>query len=134
MVDAQDFATGFAFQCGVVVQCISDGDQLIALVVTVPGALARAVLEALDLRQVVPPQVFGFVGRIDDGVWQAIFAVEVFGLLTQRVDLGNQIAFRIVAGRPDGAVRVSDLFDQRGLVVMLITGGSAQRVGFCGQA
>ncbi len=134
MVDAQHFAVGFAFQRGGVVQGISDGDQLIAFVVTVPGALARAVLEALDLRQVVPPQVFGFIGRIDDGVRQAIFAVEVFGLVAQRIDLGNQIAFRIVAGLPDAAVGVGDLFDQCGLVVMLITRGSAQRVGFCGQA
>ncbi|RMQ99069.1 hypothetical protein ALP93_200027 [Pseudomonas syringae pv. helianthi] len=89
MIDAQHFAAGFSLQCGGVVQGISDGDQLIAFVVSVPSALARAVLKALDLRQVVPPQVSGFVGRIDDGVWQAIFAVEVFGLLAQRIDFGN---------------------------------------------
>ncbi|RMS30397.1 hypothetical protein ALP70_02545, partial [Pseudomonas savastanoi] len=39
-----------------------------ALVIAVMRAFARAVLKALYLRQVVPPQVFGLERRVDDGV------------------------------------------------------------------
>ncbi|RMO77509.1 hypothetical protein ALQ34_200058 [Pseudomonas syringae pv. maculicola] len=83
MVDAQHFAVGFAFQRGGVVQGIGDGHQMMAIVIAVMGAFARAVLKSLHLRQGVPPQVFGLERRVDDGVRQAIFAVEVFGLVAQ---------------------------------------------------
>ncbi len=133
VVDAQHFAVGLAFQRGGVVQGISDGDQLIALVVTVPGALARAVLEALDLRQVVPPQVFGLERRVDDGVRQAVLTVEVFGLVAQRIDLGHEVAFGIVVGLPSTAIRVIDLSDQRRQVVVLVANTPAQRIGLLEQ-
>ncbi|MDH0745194.1 hypothetical protein N5D61_02395 [Pseudomonas sp. GD03842] len=70
------FAVGLAFKLGGLVQSIGDGDQLGSVVVPVERAFARAVLKALDLGRVVPPQVFGRVGRIDDGVGQPV-VVEV---------------------------------------------------------
>ncbi|RMV28987.1 hypothetical protein ALP12_200012 [Pseudomonas savastanoi pv. phaseolicola] len=54
----------------------------------------------LNLSEAVPPQVFGFIGRINDGVWQAIFTVEVFGLVAQRVDLTQKIASEIIERLP----------------------------------
>jgi len=49
VIDAQHFAIGLAFQPGGLIEGIGDGDQMVALVVTVIGVLARAVLKALDL-------------------------------------------------------------------------------------
>ncbi|WP_445940121.1 hypothetical protein [Pseudomonas syringae group genomosp. 3] len=66
VVDTQHFAVGFALQRGGVVKGIGDGHQMMAIVIAVMGAFARAILKALDLRQGVPPQVFGLVGRIDE--------------------------------------------------------------------
>jgi len=74
--------------------------QLLALVIAVAGALAITVLETLDLGQGVPPQVLGLVRRVDDGVRQAIFAVEVLGHLAQRIELGQQVALVVVARLP----------------------------------
>lgn len=89
VMDAQHFAVGFAFQRGGLAQRVGDGDQVLALVEAVCGGFTRAILEALDLGQGVPPQVFGLVGRVDDGVWQAIVAVQVFGGVAEGVDFGN---------------------------------------------
>jgi len=55
----------------------------------------RAILEALDLGQGVPPQVFGLVGRIDDNVWQAVVAVEVFGGVPEGVDFGDGVSLGV---------------------------------------
>ncbi len=74
------------------------------------------------------------MGSVDDGVRQAVFAVEVFGLMAQCVDFSDKVAPVVVMSFPDGPVRVGDLFDQCGLVVMPIARGSAQRVGLCGEA
>ncbi|KPG94937.1 hypothetical protein AEQ67_22620 [Pseudomonas sp. RIT-PI-q] len=57
MLDTQHFAVGFAFQGGGLVQGIGDGDQVMALVEAVKGVFTRAILEAFDLGQGVPPQV-----------------------------------------------------------------------------
>ncbi|RMR97493.1 hypothetical protein ALP74_200463 [Pseudomonas coronafaciens pv. garcae] len=133
VVDTQHFAVGFAFQRGGVVQGIGDGHQVVALVIAVISAFARTVLKALHLRQVVPPQVFGFERRVDDGVRQTIFAVEVFGLVAQGVNFGNEVAFGIVAGLPCAAVGVIDLGYQGGQVVILIADAAAQGVGFLEQ-
>ncbi|RMQ37812.1 hypothetical protein ALQ05_200317 [Pseudomonas amygdali pv. mori] len=97
VVDAQHFAVGLAFQRGGVVQGIGDGHQMKALVVTVVRAFARTVLKALHLGQGVPPQVFGLERRVDDGVRQVVFAVEVFGLVAQCVDLGDKVEISIVS-------------------------------------
>ena len=104
--------------------------QMLALVVSVVGALARAVLVALHLRQGVPPQVLGLVGRIDDGVREAIVAVEVLGQLPQGVGFGEQVALVVVAGLPGAAVRVGDLGHQPGQVVVLVSDRAPERVGF----
>ncbi|MOA03790.1 hypothetical protein D3C78_1233140 [compost metagenome] len=55
VIDAQHFAVRFALQRGGVVQRVGDGNQVLAFVVSVVGALARTVLEALDLGVSVPP-------------------------------------------------------------------------------
>ncbi len=55
MVDAQHFAVGFAFKPRGLIQGIGDGHQMVALVVAVIRAFARAVLKALDLGEGVPP-------------------------------------------------------------------------------
>jgi hypothetical protein len=75
-----------------------------AVVVAVEGAFARAVLKTLDLRQAVPPQVFGFMRRVDDGVWQTVVAVEVLGFVAEGIDFGDEVALVVVAGSPDAAV------------------------------
>ncbi|WP_416146705.1 hypothetical protein [Pseudomonas viridiflava] len=49
MIDAQHFAIGLALKPGGLFQRVGDGDQMVALVVTVVGVLARAVLKAFDL-------------------------------------------------------------------------------------
>ncbi|MCI3947936.1 hypothetical protein K0038_05049 [Pseudomonas syringae] len=90
VVDAQHFAVGFAFQRGGVVQGVGDGHQMMAFVIAVISAFARAVLKALDLGQGVPPQVFGLERRVYDGVRQAVVTVEVFGLVAQRVDFSDE--------------------------------------------
>ncbi|EEB56602.1 hypothetical protein PSPTOT1_2828 [Pseudomonas syringae pv. tomato T1] len=83
--------------------------------------------------QAVPPQVFGLVGRIDDGVWQAVFAVEVFGLVAKRVGLDQQIASGVVAGLPRAAVGVGRLGHQRGRQMMFVSDLAPERVGFFNQ-
>jgi hypothetical protein len=98
VLDAQHFAVGFAFQGSSLVQGIGDGDEVMAFVEAVPGVFARAVLEALDLGQGVPPQVFGLVCSVDDGVRQAVIAVEVFGLVAQRIDFGDEVALGVSGG------------------------------------
>ena len=104
MIDAQHFAVGFAFEPGRLIQRIGDGNQVLAVVVAVEGAFARAILKTLDLRQAVPPQVFGFMSRVDDGVWQTVVTVEVFGLVAEGVGFGDEVALVVVAGSPDAAV------------------------------
>jgi hypothetical protein len=104
VIDAQYFAVGFAFEPGRLIQRIGDGNQVLAVVVGVVGAFARAILKTLDLRQAVPPQVFGLVRRVDDGVRQAVVAVEVFGLVAEGVGFGDEVALVVVAGSPDAAV------------------------------
>ncbi|RMR93119.1 hypothetical protein ALP78_101375, partial [Pseudomonas coronafaciens pv. striafaciens] len=133
MVDAQHFAVGFAFQRGGVVQGIGDGHQVVAFVIAVISAFTRTILKALHLRQVVPPQVFGLERRIDDGVRQAVLTIEVLGLVAQRIDLGNKIAFGIVVSLPGTAIRVIDLSDQRRQVVVLVANTAAQRIGLLEQ-
>ncbi|QJI39414.1 hypothetical protein HKK52_00170 [Pseudomonas sp. ADAK2] len=90
MLDAQHFAVGFAFQDGGLVQRVGDGDQVMAFVETVVGVFTRAILETFDLGQGVPPQVFLLVRCVDEGVRQAVIAVEVFGFVAQRVDFGDE--------------------------------------------
>ena len=93
--DAQHFAVGLALQRGGLAQRVSDGDQVLAFVEAVGGVFTRAILEAFDLGQGVPPQVFGLVGCIDDGVRQAVVAVEVFGSVTEGVDFGDEVSFGV---------------------------------------
>ena len=134
VLDAQHFAVGFAFQGGGLVQGVGDGDQVVALVEAVVGVFARAVLEALDLGQGVPPQVFGFLRGVDDGVRQAVVAVEVFGFVAQRVDFGDEVAFGVVAGFPGAAVGVVDLGNQGCQVMVLVLDLAPERVGFFQQS
>jgi len=103
-------------QRGGLVQRIGHGHQLMAFVVTVIGALARAILIALDLGQGVPPQVLRLIGRIDDGMLQAIVAVQVLGQVAQCIGFGQQVVFIVIACL-GGAVRVADLGHQRGQVM-----------------
>ncbi len=95
VADAQHFAVGLALQRGGLTQRVGDGDQMLALVEAVGGVFTRAIPEALDLGQGVPPQVFGLVGCIDDGVRQAVVAVEVFGSVTEGVDFGDEVSFGV---------------------------------------
>jgi hypothetical protein len=57
MIDAQHFAVGLAFQGSGLTQRVGDGDQVLALVEAVGGVFTRAILEAFDLGQGIPPQV-----------------------------------------------------------------------------
>lgn len=81
MFDAQHFTRRFKLQLGGLTQCISDRNQLQALVVVVRGALSRAVLKLLNLCVVVPPEEFRLVVGIDDGVYQTVIVVEILGAL-----------------------------------------------------
>ena len=69
---------------------------------------------------------------IDDRVRQAVLAVEVLGLVAQRVDLGDQVAL-VIAGLPHAAVGEAGFGHQRRRVV-LVADGAAQGVGFFDQA
>ena len=129
MFDAQHFAVGLALQFGGLAQRVGDGDQMLALVETVGGGFTRAILEAFDLGQGVPPQVFGLAGRIDDGVRQAVFAVEVFGFIAQSIDFGDEVALVVVAGLPGAAVGIVHLRDQRSQVVIAVFDCAPERVG-----
>lgn len=53
----------FQFQGGGLVQDIGEGDQMLTLIIAVICIFSRAVLEALDLCQRVPPQEFRFVAE-----------------------------------------------------------------------
>ena len=108
--DAQYLAIGLALEAGDVLQGIDDFDQMLALVVAVPGALARTVLKTLDLSACVPPQVLGLVRRIDDGMRKAILAVEIFGLVGEGIFFSDSIALVVIVGFPDAAVRILTLF------------------------
>jgi len=134
VADTQHFAVGLALQRGGLVQRVCYRDQVLAFVIAVVRALARAVLVALDLGQGVPPQVLGLVGRVDDGVRQAVIAVQVLGHLAEGIEFGEQVALVVVARSPGAAVRVADLGHQCGQVVILVNGLAAQRVGFFEQA
>ena len=120
MIDAQHFAVGFAFEAGCLIQRISDSNQMSAVVVGVEGAFARTVLKAFDLRQAVPPQVFGFMCRVDDGVWQAVVAVEVLGFVAEGVGFGDEVALVVVAGTPGAAVWSKRLGNKCGVKVMRV--------------
>lgn len=134
MADAQHFAVGLALQRGGLVQRVCYRDQVLALVIAVVRALARAVLIAFDLGQGVPPQVLGLVGRIDDGVRQAVIAVQVLGHLAEGIEFGEQVALVVVARSPGAAIRVADLVHQRGQVMIFVGGLAAQRIGLFEQA
>jgi len=90
--------------------------------------LVVLVLLTLHLGQGVPPQVLGLVGRIDDGVWQAVVAVQVLGDLAQCIDFGEQVALVVVACLPGAAIQITDLGHQRGQVVIVIGSLAPQRV------
>lgn len=113
---------------------IRHGHQVLAVVVAVIGVFTRTVLIALDLGQGVLPQVLGLVGRIDDGVRQTIFAIEVLGQVAKGIGFGEQVALVVVARLPGAAVRVGDLGYQGGQVVVFVGDGAAQRVGLFEQA
>ncbi|MND90076.1 hypothetical protein D3C80_821520 [compost metagenome] len=108
MIDAQYFTVCLALQGSGLVQRIGHCDQILALIVAIAGAFARTVLIALDLGQGVPPQVFGFVVGIDDGVRQAIVAVQVLGQLAQGIGFGKQV-LAIIVGRPQRPSATPDL-------------------------
>ena len=124
MADALHFAVGLAFQRGGLVQRVRYRDQVLALVIAVVRALARAVLITLDLGQGVPPQVLGLVGRIDDGVRQAVIAVQVLGHLAEGIDFGEQVALVVVTRSPGAAIRVAGPGHQRGQVVISVSTAS----------
>ncbi|MNM91147.1 hypothetical protein D3C81_1034370 [compost metagenome] len=128
MVDAQDFTVRLALQRGGLLQRIGHRHQVLALIVAVAGTFARTVLIALDLGQGVPPQVLGLVVGIDDGVRQAIVAVQVLGQLAQGINLGEQVALVVVTRLPGAAVRVADLGHQGGQVVVFVGDLAAQWV------
>ncbi|MNY19184.1 hypothetical protein D3C86_1526050 [compost metagenome] len=134
VLDAQHFAVGFAFQCGGLPQRVGDSDQVLAFVEAIGGGFTRAILKALDLGQSVPPQVFGFAGRIDDGVRQAVVTVEVFGGVTEGIDFGDEVALVVVARLPGAAIGVVDLRDQRGQVVIAVFDRAPERIGLFEQA
>jgi hypothetical protein len=71
---------------------------------------------------------------VDDGVRQAVGAVEVLGGVAFGVGLGDEVALVVVAGRPGAAVGIGDCGDQWGLVVVLVAGGAAERVGLGDEA
>lgn len=130
VMDAQHFAVRLALQRGGLAQRVGDGDQMVALVEAVGGVFTGAILEAFDLGQGVPPQVFGLAGCIDDGVWQAVVAVEVFGFIAQGVDFGDQVALGVIAGLPGAAVQESRFGDQRSAEVVLVFDLATQWIGF----
>lgn len=120
MIDTKHFTIGLAFQRSGLVQRIGKGNQVLTFVVAVVGAFARTVLEALDLRVGIPPQILGLEVGIDDRVRQAVIAVEIPGLVTQRVDLGNQVAFFVVTRLPDAAVGEAGFGDPRAWIRTLL--------------
>jgi hypothetical protein len=61
--DAQYLAIGLTLEASDVPQDIDDLDQMLALVVAVLSALARAVLEAFDLGLAIPLRAFDFWAR-----------------------------------------------------------------------
>lgn len=65
---------------------------------------------------------------------QTIFAVQVFGEVTQCIGFGEQVAFVVVTRLPGAGVRVADLGHQGRQVVILVGDLAAQRVGFFEQA
>ncbi|MNG27036.1 hypothetical protein D3C84_1121020 [compost metagenome] len=71
---------------------------------------------------------------VDDGVRQAVIAVEVFGFVAQRVDFGDEVAFGVVAGFPGAAVHESRLSDQRGTEVIFVFDFATQWIGLFDQA
>ncbi|CAH0649985.1 hypothetical protein PSNVIR_04272 [Pseudomonas sp. Nvir] len=133
MIDTKHFTIGLAFQRSGLVQRIGNGNQVLAFVVAVVGAFARTVLEALDLRVGIPPQILGLEVGIDDRVRQAVIAVEIPGLVTQRVNLGNQVAFFVVTRLPDAAVGEAGFGDEWRGAVVLVADLATQRVGFLDQ-
>ena len=89
VADALHFAIGLAFQRGGLVQRVRYRDQVLAFVIAVVRALARAVLITLDLGQGVPPQVLGLVGRIEERVGQVVFPVTAIGACRVNTDLAG---------------------------------------------
>ncbi|VVO45414.1 hypothetical protein PS833_06690 [Pseudomonas fluorescens] len=134
VLDAQHFAVGFALKGCRLIQRIRNGDQMLTLVIAVIRIFAGAILKPLDLGQRVPPQVFGLVGSVDDGVRQAVIAVQVFGFVAQRVDFGDEVALGVVAGFPGAAVHESRLSDQRGTEVIFVFDFATQWIGLFDQA
>ncbi|WP_405047584.1 hypothetical protein [Pseudomonas silesiensis] len=56
---------------------------------------------------------------VDDGMRQAVVAVEVFGFVAQRVDFGDEVAFGVVADFSDSTVQEGGFGELCGAEVIL---------------
>lgn len=65
---------------------------------------------------------------------QADVAVEVFGLVPRRIGFSDQVAFVVITGFPDAAVREGGFGDQGGTEVIAVGDASTERVGLFDQA
>ncbi|MNE23496.1 hypothetical protein D3C80_1167520 [compost metagenome] len=65
---------------------------------------------------------------IDDGVRQAIVAVQILSELAQGIGFGKQVALVVVTSLPGAAVRVAGLGHQGGQVVVFVGDLAAQWV------
>ena len=108
--DPRHFTVRLTLQRRGLIQRIGHRHQVLAFVIAIPGAFARTVLETLDLDACVPPQVLGLVRRIDDGMRQAVLAIEVFGLVGEGICFSDSIVLVVIVGFPDAAVRILTLF------------------------
>lgn len=134
VLDAHHFAVRFALKSCRLVQRVGHGNQMGPIVVGVEGVFARAILKLLHLRQLVPPEVFGFVCGVDDGVRQTIVAVEVLRLGAECIDFSDQVAFIVVPCFPDTAVGERGFGHQRRTEVVFVADLAAQRIGLFYQA
>ena len=71
---------------------------------------------------------------VDDGVRQAVVAVEVLGLVAERIDFSDQVTFIVVAGFPDTTIGERGFSNQRRTEMVLVADLAAQRIGLFYQA
>ena len=102
-------------------------------IVLVGGGVARAIHLLDQLAPLVPVQLPGFVGGIDDLHRLAEIVVDITGAVAQRIDLFDAVAMPVVAVMPTVTRRVGFHFGQCPMRQPLGVADPGQWIGHCAQ-
>ena len=93
-----------------------------------------AAYETASVAAVQLPVGFVFVCGVDDGVRQAVVAVEALRLVAECIDFSDQVTFIVVSGFPDTTIGERGFGHQRRTQMVLVADLAPQRIGLFDQA